>query len=190
MNLVDINDKVELLNAGSFAALVEQCQDMVYNTALSIVQNEVDAEDITQDVFIEVYEGLEGFKKESKLSTWIYRITVNKSLDLLKKRERVKHGGLLKRIFSLEEKDEPASFEHPGVQLDKKESSKALFAALKKLPNNQQVAFTLHKIEGLTQRDTAEIMETTVEAVESLLTRAKTNLRKHLETFYQKQYGQ
>ena len=188
MNLVDINENVEALDAGSFAALVEQCQGMVYNTALSIVQNEVEAEDITQDVFLEVYEGLESFKKESKLSTWIYRITVNKSLDFLKKQQRAKNGGLLKRIFSIEEKDEPASFEHPGVQLDKKESSKALFAALKKLPPNQQVAFTLQKLEGLNQRETAEIMQTTVEAVESLMTRAKTNLRKHLEIFYQKQH--
>lgn len=162
---------------------------MVFNTALSIVQSEADAEDITQDVFIEVYEGLSSFRNDSKLSTWIYRITVNKSLDLLKKQKRAKNGGLLKRIFSFSEEDEPASFEHPGVQLDKKESSKALFAALKKLPETQQVAFTLHKIEGLNQRETADIMETTVEAVESLLSRAKNNLRKHLETYYQKQHG-
>jgi RNA polymerase sigma factor (sigma-70 family) len=189
LNLVDTKEKTQPAAELSFEALVAQCQSMVFNTALSMVQNEVDAEDITQDVFIEVYEGLGTFRQESKLSTWIYRITVNKSLDHLKKQQRRKNGGLLKRIFSIQEEDEPASFEHPGVQLDKKESSKALFGALKKLPHNQQVAFTLHKIEGLNQRDTAAIMETSVEAVESLLGRAKNNLRKHLEIFYQKQHG-
>lgn len=187
MNLAEL--KEQKTEAVSFETLVEQCKSMVYNTALSIVQSEEDAEDITQDVFIEVYEGLESFRYQAKLSTWIYRITVNKSLDHLKKQQRSKNGGFLKRIFSIGEEDEPASFEHPGVQLDKKESSKALFLALKKIPPLQQVAFTLHKIEGLNQRETAEIMETTVEAVESLLGRAKNNLRKHLEIFYQKQHG-
>lgn len=189
MNLVEINEKIQLGDTPAFETLVTQCQEMVFNTALSIVQNEEDAEDITQDVFIEVYEGLENFRKEANLSTWIYRITVNKSLDLLKKQRRAKNGGLLKRIFSVNENEEPASFEHPGVQLDNKESAKALFRALKKIPQNQQVAFTLNKIEGLNYRETADVMETSVEAVESLLSRAKNNLRKHLENYYQKQNG-
>jgi RNA polymerase sigma factor (sigma-70 family) len=168
-----------------FTDIVEQCQDMVYNAALSIVQNEEDAEDVTQEVFIDVYEGLKDFREEAQLSTWIYRITINKALDLEKRKKRQKHGGLLKRIFAVKEEDEPVSFHHPGAQLDNKENAALLFKALKKLPENQQVAFTLHKIEGLPYKEVAAIMETSLYAVESLIARAKTGLKKILEQHYQ-----
>lgn len=169
----------------AFADIVEQCQGMVYNTALSIVQNETDAEDITQEVFIDVYESLDDFREEAQLGTWIYRITVNKSLDFEKRKKRHKHGGLLKRIFSVKEEEEPVNFNHPGAQLDNKEKAAVLFKALKKLPPNQQVAFTLHKIEGLSYREVAEIMKTSLYAVESLMGRAKSSLKKILEQYYQ-----
>lgn len=168
-----------------FTDIVEQCQDLVYNAALSIVQNEADAEDITQEVFIEVYERLQDFRQEAQLSTWIYKITVNKALDFEKRRKRQKHGGLLRRIFSVSEEDEPVSFYHPGAQLDNKEKAAVLFKALKKLPQNQQVAFTLHKIEGLSYKEVSDIMDTSLYAVESLIARAKTGLKKILEDYYQ-----
>ncbi|RYY68223.1 MAG: RNA polymerase sigma factor [Chitinophagaceae bacterium] len=158
---------------------------MVYNSALNIVQNEADAEDITQDVFIDVYEGLADFRQEAQLQTWVYRITINKALDFEKRRKRQKNGGLLKRIFSVKEEEEPANFHHPGVQLDNKERSAILFKALKKLPENQQVAFTLHKMEGLPYKQVAEIMNTSLYAVESLMARAKASLKKILEDYYQ-----
>ncbi|RYY48355.1 MAG: RNA polymerase sigma factor [Chitinophagaceae bacterium] len=158
---------------------------MVYNAALNIVQNDADAEDITQEVFIEVYEGLEGFREEAQLNTWIYRITVNKALDFQRKKKRQKHGGLLKRIFSVKEEEEPATFNHPGAQLDNKERAALLFQALKKLPENQQVAFTLHKLEGLAYREVAEIMEMSLNAVESLIARARMNLKKALTQYYE-----
>lgn len=184
MNQPDITTGIKK-NDTTFTGIVEQCQGMVYNTALSIVQNEADAEDITQEVFIDVYESLADFREEAQLSTWIYRITVNKALDFEKRKKRHKHGGLLKRIFSVKEEEEPANFNHPGAQLDNKEKAAVLFKALKKLPQNQQVAFTLHKIEGLPYREVAEIMETSLYAVESLMARARSSLKKILEQYYQ-----
>ena len=172
-------------NDAVFTAVVEQCQGMVFNTVLSIVQNNEDAEDVTQEVFIEVYENIEEFRQEAQLKTWVYRIAVNKALDWEKRKKRQKHGGLLKRIFSVKEEDEPMSFEHPGAQLDNKEKASVLFRALKKLPEKQQVAFTLHKIDGLSYKEVADIMDTSLYAVESLIGRAKTNLKKILEQYYQ-----
>jgi len=67
----------------AFTKLVDQWQDMVFNTAIGIVQNEDDADDITQDVFIQVYQSVSSFKGESKFSTWLYRIVITKSLDHL-----------------------------------------------------------------------------------------------------------
>lgn len=170
----------------NFTEIVAKWQDMVYNTALSIVQQEQDAEDITQDVFVKVYEQLNSFRKESQFSTWIYRITINTALDAEKKKKRAKHGGLLKRMFTISEKEEPAHFNHPGVLMDKKEQAALLFKALKKLPEKQRLVFTLKRVEGLSSIEVSVIMNNSVEAVESLMGRALINLRKLLTSYYEK----
>lgn len=185
MDQAATNAGIKNSNPPVFTGIVEQYQAMVYNTALSMLQVEADAEDITQEVFIEVYENLGQFREDAQLGTWIYRITINKTLDFEKRKKRQKHGGLLKRIFAVKEEEEPVSFHHPGAQLDNKEKAAVLFKALKKLPANQQVAFTLHKIEGLSYKEVAEIMDTSLYAVESLIARARTGLKKILEQYYQ-----
>lgn len=169
----------------SFEDIVTTWQDMVYNTALSIVQQEEDAEDITQEVFVKVYEQQKNFRQEAQFSTWIYRITINAALDAEKKKSRAKHGGLLKRMFSISENEEPAHFNHPGVLMDKKEHAAMLFKALKKLPEKQRLVFTLKKMEGLSNNEIAEILKTTNTAIESLMARAILNLRKLLKVYYE-----
>ena len=161
---------------------------MVYNTVLGIVQNNTEAEDITQEVFIKVFENISSFKGESKFSTWLYRIATTKALDFLRSKKRKKRFGFMKSLFGNEHEAEPglADFYHPGVQLDNKERSAVLFKAIGKLPDNQKAAFTLHKLEGLSYQEISEVMHTTVSAVESLMSRAKVNLRKELEEFYNK----
>lgn len=168
--------------------MVADWQDKVYNTAVGIVQNEEDAEDITQEVFVTLYERIEDFREESALSTWIYSITVHKSLDHEKRKKRQKHGGLLKKIFLAKGGDEPVNFDHPGILLDNKEMAAVLFKALKKLPEKQRIAFTLHKLERLSYQEIAAVMDTTVFAVESLQGRAKLNLKRILEKYYQQNF--
>ena len=75
-------------------------------------------------------------------------------------------------------------FNHPGVQLERKEKAAELFAALKQIPDKQRIAFTLHKLEGQSYQEIAEIMKTSLYAVESLMGRARTNLKKILEKQY------
>jgi RNA polymerase sigma-70 factor (ECF subfamily) len=178
-----VSNKEEEL-PGDFGQIVNRWQDMVYNTALSIVQQEQDAEDITQEVFVKVYEQIKNFRQESQFSTWIYRITINAALDVEKKKKNAKHGGLIKRMFSISEKEEPAHFNHPGVLMDKKEQASVLFKALKNLPQKQRLVFTLKKMEGLSNNSIAEIMKSSPTAVESLLARALLNLRKLLADYY------
>ena len=171
-----------------YAEVVERWQHMIYNTALSIVQNDEDAEDITQDVFVTLYERIQDFREESTLSTWLYSITIRKALDQEKKKKRQKHGGFLQKIFSVKEADEPANFNHPGILLDNKERAAALFMALKKLPEKQRVAFTLHKMEGLSYQQIADVMKTSLFAIESLQTRARNNLKKILKEYYEQHF--
>lgn len=185
MDQAEIIARLREGDQAAYSMVVEQWQQMVYNVAIGIVQNKEDAEDVTQDVFVSLYEKIGDFREEAALSTWLYRITVRKALDFEKSRKREKRGGFLQRIFSMKESDEPANFNHPGILLDNKEKAAVLFAALKKLPDNQRIAFTLHKLEGLGNQQIAVIMETTLYAVESLQSRAKANLKKILKDYYE-----
>lgn len=180
---------IRLLKDGdqsAFKELVQTWQDMVYNTVLGILQSEEDAEDVSQEVFVQVFQSISSFKAESKLSTWIYRIATTKSLDHLRKKKRKKRFAYVQSIFGLqhEEKEQPATFHHPGIVLDNKERAAVLFKAIARLPEKQKVAFTLHKIEGLSYQQVSEVMETTLPAIESLIHRAKGNLKKQLEQYY------
>ena len=183
MNELELIQVLRNGDESAFRFLVENYQDRVYNTALGIVNNAQDAEDVAQEVFIQVHRSINSFKGESKLSTWLYRIATTRSLDLLRSRKSKKRFGLLQRLFG--DGNEPVmeipDFNHPGVTLDRKENAAKLFKAINKLPENQRIAFTLHKLEDLSYQEVSEIMGTTLPAVESLMHRARQNLRKMLE---------
>ena len=160
---------------------------MVFNTALSIVQNTEDAEDVAQEVFIQVYRSIDQFKGDSRLTTWIYRITTTKALDHIRSKKRKKRFAFVTSLFGVNNEllHEPTDFQHPGIELDKKEQAALLFRMVSQLPDNQKVAFNLHKTEDLSYQEIADIMVISVSAVESLLFRARQNLRKMLEKHYQ-----
>uniref|UniRef100_UPI004047AFEA RNA polymerase sigma factor n=1 Tax=Roseivirga sp. TaxID=1964215 RepID=UPI004047AFEA len=174
----------------AFRALVQEFQNRVYNTCLSILQNQVEAEETAQDVFIEVYRSISGFRGDSKLSTWIYRIATTKSLELIRKNKRQKRFAFIQSLTG--NKDEmvvdPAGFVHPGVLMEQQENAAVLFKAIAQLPEAQKVAFTLHKVEGLAYQDICEIMETSLSSVESLMFRAKRNLQISLKDYYEKNF--
>jgi RNA polymerase sigma factor (sigma-70 family) len=176
--------KLQQGNEQAFKAVVDAWQSMVYNTAIGIVQNAEDAEDITQDTFVQVYQSVSSFRGEAKFSTWLYRIVITKSLDHVRKKKRKKRFGILQIFFGEQDENFLADFNHPGVAIEQKEKANELFKALKQIPDKQQVAFTLHKLEGLSYKEIAEIMKTTLYAVESIMQRAKNNLKKELEKYY------
>lgn len=179
-------DKLKLGDQSGFSTILDLYQDMVYNTAISIVQNAADADDLTQEVFLQVYLSIGTFKGDSKFSTWLYRITISKALDHEKKKKRKKRFGFMLSLFESNDHEQlhPKEFNHPGVQLEKKESAAELFKALKQLPDKQRIAFTLQKMEGQSNQEIAEIMNTSLYAVESLMGRAKMNLKKILYNYY------
>ncbi len=186
-----LNDR-ELIEAilggdeAAFKMLYNMFTNMVYNTALSILQQQSEAEDITQDVFIEIHKSIGKFRQESTLKTWIYKITITKCYDYLKRQKTKKRFAQLTSLFNKENKlvyDKP-HFEHPGVALENKEHASVLFLAISKLTIKQQTAFTLSKIEQLSYQEIAEIMNTTTSSVESLLFRATRNLRITLSEYY------
>jgi len=108
-------------------------------------------------------------------------------MDHLRRKKRKKRFAFIQSLFGLNNEIlyEPPDFNHPGIKLDNKETAAILFKAIDKLPANQKIAFTLHKMEGLSYQEVSEVMNASVSSVESLLHRAKNNLKKNLEDYYQ-----
>ncbi|NBX64674.1 MAG: RNA polymerase sigma factor [Bacteroidetes bacterium] len=151
---------------------------MVYNLSLQYVQNTEDAEEITQDVFVKVYQKLPSFQEKSSLRTWVYRIAINQSLDFIKAKQSLKRRFWL-NIFSLNDEKyrfDPVDFQHPGVELEQKEACKRIFDAINQLPDKQKTSVILLKIMGKDRAEVAEIMNLNVKAMESVFQRAKKNL--------------
>ncbi|MDB2657216.1 sigma-70 family RNA polymerase sigma factor [Crocinitomicaceae bacterium] len=167
--------------------LVDAYADRVFSTCLNLTRNQEDAEDVTQEVFTTIYLSLDNFEGNSKLSTWIYSIATNKCKEFLRRKTRKKRSGY---HTELEQEDshfvplQIIDFQHPGVVMEDKERAKVLFSAIEQLAENQSLAYTLHKIEGRSYQEVAEMMEVSVSSVESLLFRAKKRLQQLLENYY------
>ncbi len=182
-----IND----LNAGkqsAYSKLIADYQDKVFATCISFVPNKEDAEDIAQDVFVEVFNSIRKFKGNSKLSTWIYRIATNKCLEFIRKRNAKKRFAFLQSIMGndvpLDKTKYFTEMNHPGIILENKEKSETLFLAINQLSEDQRTVFTLSKIDGMSNKEIGEIINKSVSSVESLMFRAKKNLQGLLENFY------
>jgi RNA polymerase sigma-70 factor (ECF subfamily) len=156
---------------------------------ISFVPNKEDAEDIAQDVFVEIFNSIEKFKGDSKLSTWIYRITTNKCLEFIRKRNTKKRFAFLQSItgneMPLNKSNYFTEINHPGIILENKEKSEVLFKAINKLPESQRVMFTLSKVDGLSYKEIADITGNSLSSVESILFRSKKNLQSILKNYYE-----
>jgi RNA polymerase sigma-70 factor, ECF subfamily len=184
------NDFLRKLKAGekpAFDELLSRYADRVINTCYRFLLDKQDAEDISQEVFIEVFQSVQSFRGDAKLSTWIFRIAVTKCLDEIKKRNRKKRITAIGKILHL---DEVAGWiaggPMPDKPIDEKEQMREIMQALNTLPDNQRIAFTLSKIEGYTNPEIAEILNTSIMAVESLVYRAKKSVHAELETILKK----
>jgi RNA polymerase sigma-70 factor (ECF subfamily) len=161
---------------------VDAYRDKVFNTALNIIQDEDEALDTAQDVFVQIYESMKEFRQESSLSTWIYRITIRKALDKVRKRKRRQR---LLQWTPWGNKDRDINFYHPGIVLENKEKAALLFKAISALPDKQRTAFTLIKVQRMSYQEAGDIMQQSIKAMESLISRARQNLQKKLRNYYQ-----
>lgn len=182
MNQENLLLQLKAGNEAAFRQLVESCQDMVFNTVVGIVQDMQEAEDVAQEVFIQVYRSISTFRGDARLTTWIYRIAITKALDWQRKKKLRRAVNTVASWVGLgEPENEPVHFYHPGIQLEEKEKAAMLFKAIQLLPENQRVCLLLLKTEGLSYEEVAEILQVSIKAVESLMHRARENLRKKLE---------
>jgi len=173
----------------AFRILVERYQDRVINTCYGFLHNRQDAEDTAQEVFLEIFRSIGSFRESARLGTWIYRIAIAKSLDLLRKMKRKKRLAVLVRFFSDENSagEEPVETTNPHRLLEEKERAQILKAGVDSLVENQRIALILHRYQGFQYNEIAEIMGISLGAVESLLHRAKKNLQKNLYKYFERQ---
>lgn len=168
----------------AYRLLVKTYSLQVYNSCLRFTFNEEDAKDLTQEVFTAIFLSLNSFQGNSKLSTWIYSITTNKAKEFLRYQMRSKRNSSV--TISLEWVRESSGFEasnedNPLDLLVQKERILLLFDAIASLPDNQRIAYTLNKLDGLNYQEVSESMGLSNSSVESLLFRAKQNLKQYLE---------
>ncbi len=159
-----------------FEWLIKMYQPNVFRTAMGLLHNKEDAEEVTQDVFLKVYDSLSSFNQKAALSTWVYRITINTSVNLLKKKKGNRLLVGLSALLGLASKEKQSE----KLVTDKEEKD-AIRKAMQELPEKQRLAFVLTKYEELPQRQVAEILQISEGAVEQLVIRARNNLRKKLE---------
>lgn len=182
-----MQDIIEQLKQGSqeaFQELVAQCSASVINTCYAMLHSTEDAEDMAQEVFIEVYRSIRRFRHEADLNTWIYRIAINKSLDLVRKRKRKKRLGDLQALFRA--KTGSARESSPDRELEERERKQILLEQIGQLAENQRIALVLSQYEKLSNKQVGEVLGISEGAVEALLHRARANLRRKLAKYFEK----
>ena len=174
------------LQSGSEAAfrvLVERYQARIYRTVFALLRNPEEAEDVAQEVFVEVYQTIGRFRGEAALSTWLYRLATSRALKNRRRAQAKKRFAFFTSLLGLDNEvlHEPPDHAHPLTLLEGQQQLQLLLVHLARLPDQQQVAFTLRHEQELSYEQIAAVLGTTVAAVESLLFRARQTLRKHIQ---------
>lgn len=169
----------QIIKGDSFAfeALFKEYQLKILNLCYAMLHNRQEAEDMTQEVFLEVYRSIDKFQNKCKLSTWIYRIAINKSLNQVKRNK-------IRRFFSMDNDSvlKVDSFEQSDWGLKEKQYNNYLHQAIEKLPKKQKQAFILFSYDELPQKEIAEIMNCSLSSVEVLVFRARKTIKSYMET--------
>ena len=187
VQLIDLDaDLVAQLQLGSevaFRTLVARYQDRIYRTVLSLLRSPEEAEDVAQEVFVEVYQTIGRFRGDAALSTWLYRLATSRALKNRQKARAKKRFAYFTSLLGFDNAvlHEVPDHAHPLALLEGQQQLRLLLDRVARLPNQQQVAFTLRHEQELSYEEIADILNTTVPAVESLLFRARQTLRKYLQ---------
>lgn len=158
---------------GAFSALLEPYQKKIYNLAVRMLRNEQDAQDAGQEALLKMFRSLRTFKEEAAFSTWVYSITKNTCLDILRKLKRKKEDDIenVSYMFQAKASEMP---EHMALQ---KESMGRLALLIQNLPVAQKEVVVLREIDGYSYEEIAELLQISLGTVKSRLARAREALR-------------
>jgi len=178
----NLMDKVAQGDLLAFSELLSRYQSPIFNFIYRTLSDYEEAQDLTQEVFLRVYTTAKRYKPLAKFTTYLFKIARNLCLNNLRKRHRF-------RLFSLDKEEEIAEIQAPDsnspeVVYDKKEVSILIEGALASLPENQRMAVVLQRFHHLSYQEMAEVMECSISSVESLLFRARQNLKTRLSASF------
>ncbi len=173
----------------TFRLFVEQYKDMVVNVCYGFVHDRDEALDISQEVFIKVYESVKDFRGDSKLSTWLYRIAVNKSLNALRKRKREDFFNRFGEMNLLNRpnhriKIEPAPNE-ADTKLERETGKKIIHNLIRLLPGKQKAVFILFFKQKFSYKEISEILNISINEVGVLINRAKKKMQRLIKDKFQ-----
>lgn len=187
----DRSFSLEALREGDraeFARVVDAHSEKIYRLALKMLRDEQDAEDILQETFIKAYKGFPEFKGNAKISTWLYRIATNEALMFLRQKKEDKVS-----IHDQVQTDDGQTYTPtrivdwcclPEDELMSSEAMAYLDRAVEQLSEAMRVTFLLRDVEGLSTRETAEVLDISESAVKTRLSRARMHLRERLSGYY------
>lgn len=188
MNDEQLVQQFQMGQSEAFDELLNRYQSKVLDTCFRYLNNEEEARDAAQEVFVKLYLALPRFKPKARFSTWLYRIAVNHSLNLVRSKKRrgwQRSLSILKnsemRAYEQSVADESES---PEEKMQTLERRLLVRKALATLSEAQRTAVVLHRYEGLSYKEIADVMKTSVSSVESRLFRAKQNLYKILKAHF------
>ena len=165
----------------AFEHFVHRHQSMVLNICYGLLGDYQQAEEAAQDVFVQIFRKAQFFRHESKVSTWIYRIAVNRSLNILRRNKRIrwmKNVGFSQLDKYPQEKIPLESKQNGPMELfERKEFRQILQKAVDRLPEKQKTAFILNQFGGFSAGEISEILEVSINNVEIRIHRAKKKLQ-------------
>lgn len=179
-DLTFIND-LQSGDERAYTKLLNDYRQIIFATCYKFLLDSSGAEDIAQEVFIEIFHSIRQFRTECRLSTWIYRITVSRCLDELRRRKRRQKIFRFLTACGWEQlSDQLESTLRPDQQFDHEEGIQRILKAMSRLPDQQRIAYTLSQVQGYTHLEISEILGVSTQASESLVKRARAKLQVYL----------
>lgn len=186
-----ILERVRAGDKEACALCIEKYSPLIYRLGLRLMKNEADAEDVMQETFLSAFKHIDSFEGRSGLGTWLYRIAYNEAMMRLRKPSPYK--------VSVEETmgtDGPIIIPEqlfdwcclPEQDFETEEVRRRLEEALQRLPGKLRATFVLRDVEGMSTRETADILEISTDAVKTRLHRARLKLRAHLSAYFTARY--
>jgi len=178
---------------GAFEQLIDRHQERLYRVAMRLLRNENDAREVLQDALLSAWQNLDSFAGRAQFGSWIYRVTVNAALMLLRTRRRrptvsvedLAPGALDAAIGASNDTGSDWS-KRPDEQLQSGELKEHIEVALDQLPEILRVVFVLRDVEGMSTEETAEILDITIPTVKTRLHRARLALREAISRYFEK----
>ncbi|MGD0566607.1 MAG: sigma-70 family RNA polymerase sigma factor [Candidatus Goldiibacteriota bacterium] len=184
----EIIEKVKKGEVKYFAEIIAKYKKVVFGHAYNFLRSREEAEDASQEIFVSVYNNLKNFRGDSKLSTWIYRITVNMCKNRLKQLQRFR-GKMTEEFYEEGAEEKPSLVDgikekeekEPDKSYASDEVRKTVYKRIDELTEEQRTVIMMRDVDGLSYEEIGQVLKISVSAVKSKLFRARENLREKLQ---------